>query len=38
MENELWTVGSQVMNGKMSGKEAGERIQSGYAKWYTPAK
>jgi raffinose/stachyose/melibiose transport system substrate-binding protein len=38
MENELWTVGSQVMNGKMTGKEAGERIQGGYAKWHTPAK
>ena len=38
MENELWTVGSQVMNGKMSGQQAGERIQTGFAKWYTPAK
>ena len=37
MENELWTVNSQVVNGKMSGKEAGERIQAGFAKWYKPA-
>ncbi len=37
MENELWNVGSQVINGKMTGKEAGERIQTGYAKWYKPA-
>jgi raffinose/stachyose/melibiose transport system substrate-binding protein len=37
MENELWTVGSQVMNGKMTGAEAGARIQAGYAKWHKPA-
>jgi raffinose/stachyose/melibiose transport system substrate-binding protein len=34
MENELWNVNSQVLNGKMTPQQAGERIQSGFAKWY----
>ncbi|MDY0747467.1 ABC transporter substrate-binding protein [Paucibacter sp. R3-3] len=34
MENEMWTVDSQVLNGKMTPKDAAERIQSGFAKWY----
>ncbi len=38
MENELWTVNSQVLNGKMTPKDAAERIQGGFAKWYTPGK
>lgn len=37
MENELWTVSSQVMNGKMTPKDAGARIQAGFAKWHKPA-
>jgi raffinose/stachyose/melibiose transport system substrate-binding protein len=36
MENELWTVNSQVLNGKMTPKDAGQRIQAGFAKWYAP--
>jgi raffinose/stachyose/melibiose transport system substrate-binding protein len=38
MENELWTVDSQVLNGKMAPKDAAQRIQAGFAKWYTPAR
>jgi raffinose/stachyose/melibiose transport system substrate-binding protein len=38
MENELWTVNSQVLNGKLSPKDAAQRIQSGFAKWYAPAR
>lgn len=38
MENELWTVNSQVLNGKLAPKDAAARIQSGFAKWYAPAK
>lgn len=37
MENELWTVSSQVMNGKMTPKAAAERIQAGFEKWHKPA-
>jgi raffinose/stachyose/melibiose transport system substrate-binding protein len=36
MENELWNVNSQVLNGKMTPQQAAERIQSGFAKWYKP--
>ena len=36
MENELWNVGAQVLNGKMAPKDAAARIQSGFAKWYKP--
>ncbi|WP_137937914.1 ABC transporter substrate-binding protein [Chitinivorax sp. B] len=36
METELWTVGSQVLNGKMAPKDAATRLQSGFAKWYKP--
>ncbi len=38
MENELWSVGSQVINQKMTPKDAAAQIQSGFAKWYAPAK
>ncbi len=38
MENELWNVGSQVINQKMSPTAAAQQIQTGFAKWYTPAK
>ncbi|MBB5018618.1 raffinose/stachyose/melibiose transport system substrate-binding protein [Chitinivorax tropicus] len=36
METELWTVGSQVLNGKLAPKDAAGRLQSGFAKWYKP--
>ncbi|WP_374565346.1 ABC transporter substrate-binding protein [Ideonella sp.] len=38
MENELWTVDSQVLNGKMAPKDAAQRIQAGFAKWYSPVR
>jgi raffinose/stachyose/melibiose transport system substrate-binding protein len=38
MENELWNVGSQVINQKMTPKDAAAQIQTGFAKWYTAAK
>ena len=38
MENELWNVSSQVINLKMAPKDAAAQIQTGFAKWYTPAK
>ena len=38
MENELWNVGSQVINLKMTPKDAAAQIQAGFAKWYAPAK
>jgi len=36
MENELWNVNSQVLNGKLSPQDAAARIQAGFAKWYAP--
>ncbi|KAF0813957.1 Multiple sugar-binding protein [Andreprevotia sp. IGB-42] len=38
MENELWNVNAQVLNGKMTGKDAAARIQTGLSKWYKPGK
>ncbi len=37
MENELWNVGSQVMNLKMAPKDAANQIHTGFVKWYKPA-
>ncbi|MBN8488808.1 MAG: extracellular solute-binding protein [Burkholderiales bacterium] len=37
MENELWNVGAQVLNGKLAPKDAAARIQTGLAKWHKPA-
>lgn len=36
MEQELWIVSSQVLNGDITPEEAAERIQSGFAQWYEP--
>ena len=36
MENELWNVNAQVLNGKLAPKDAAARIQAGFAKWYAP--
>ena len=36
MENELWNVNAQLLNGKMSPKDAAAKIQAGFAKWYAP--
>jgi raffinose/stachyose/melibiose transport system substrate-binding protein len=38
MENELWNVNSQVLNGRMSPKDAATRLQDGLAKWHHPKK
>lgn len=36
MENELWNVNAQLLNGKMTPKDAAARIQAGLAKWHAP--
>lgn len=36
MENELWNVNAQLLNGKMTPKDAAARIQAGFAKWHKP--
>jgi len=38
METEMWNVDSQVLNGKMTPKQAADRIQAGFSKWYAPQK
>lgn len=36
LENELWNVSAQVINGTMTPEQAAESVQSGLAKWYKP--
>nr|WP_199900267.1 ABC transporter substrate-binding protein [Herbaspirillum sp. B39] len=36
MENEMWNVNAQVLNGKMTPQDAAAKIQAGFAKWYKP--
>lgn len=36
MEQELWVVGSQVLNGQMAPEAAARRIHTGFASWYQP--
>ncbi|HWZ49785.1 MAG TPA: ABC transporter substrate-binding protein [Herbaspirillum sp.] len=36
MENEMWNVNAQVLNQKMTPKDAAAKIQAGLAKWYKP--
>ena len=36
MENELWTVSANVINGSMSPAEAAAQIQAGLEQWYGP--
>ncbi len=36
MENELWNVNAQVLNGKLAPKDAAAKLQTGFAKWYKP--
>ena len=38
LENELWNVNAQVLNGRMTPQDAARRLQGGLAKWYGPAK
>jgi raffinose/stachyose/melibiose transport system substrate-binding protein len=36
MEQELWIVSSQVLNGELTPEEAAQRVQDGFAQWYEP--
>jgi raffinose/stachyose/melibiose transport system substrate-binding protein len=36
MEQELWAVNAQVLNGTLSAKDAAARMQQGFARWYKP--
>ena len=38
MENGLWNVSAQVLNGTLTPEQAAEKIQAGLAKWYGPQK
>ena len=38
LENELWNVSAQVINGKLTPEAAGAQLQTGLDKWYKPAK
>jgi len=38
LENELWNVSAQVINGALTPEAAGKQIQDGLDKWYKPAK
>jgi raffinose/stachyose/melibiose transport system substrate-binding protein len=37
LENELWNVSAQVINGKLTPEAAGKQLQDGLDKWYKPA-
>jgi len=37
LENELWRVSAQVINGDITPEEAAQQIQAGLEKWYEPA-
>lgn len=37
LENELWAVTSQVINGTLTPEDAAAQIQTGLESWYTPA-
>ncbi len=36
LENELWDVSAQVINGTLTPEEAAERVQDGLERWYEP--
>ena len=36
LENELWVVSAQVINGELTPTEAAQRAQAGLAGWYAP--
>ena len=36
MENDLWSVSAQVINGDITAAEAAQQIQDGLANWYAP--
>ncbi|MBV8472030.1 MAG: carbohydrate ABC transporter substrate-binding protein [Hyphomicrobiales bacterium] len=37
LENELWNVSAEVINGKLTPEAAGKQLQDGLDKWYHPA-
>ncbi|HEX9926861.1 MAG TPA: extracellular solute-binding protein [Anaerolineae bacterium] len=37
LENELWGVSAQVINGTITPKDAAQQVQKGLESWYTPA-
>jgi raffinose/stachyose/melibiose transport system substrate-binding protein len=37
LENELWAVSAQVINGKMTPADGAKQLQDGLEKWYKPA-
>ncbi|MFT5193649.1 MAG: raffinose/stachyose/melibiose transport system substrate-binding protein [Cellvibrionaceae bacterium] len=37
LENELWRVSAQVINGDITPEEAGQQTQDGLDKWYAPS-
>lgn len=36
MEQELWSVNAQVLNGTLPAREAAARVQKGFVRWYKP--
>jgi raffinose/stachyose/melibiose transport system substrate-binding protein len=36
LENELWRVNAQLLNGQLTPEQAGQEIQTGLEKWYKP--
>jgi raffinose/stachyose/melibiose transport system substrate-binding protein len=38
LENELWNVSAQVLNGTLTPEQAAEKTEAGLAKWYQPHK
>ncbi len=36
LENELWRVNAQLLNGKLTPEQAAQELQSGLEKWYKP--
>jgi raffinose/stachyose/melibiose transport system substrate-binding protein len=38
LENELWNVSAQVLNGTLKPEEAAKKVQDGLASWYQPQK
>ncbi len=37
LENELWRVSAQMLNGELTPQQAADEIQAGLDSWYTPA-
>jgi raffinose/stachyose/melibiose transport system substrate-binding protein len=37
LENELWSVNAQMLNGELTPQEAADQLQAGLDSWYTPS-